>query len=145
MTKGDTHIKKYNKQKRIIFNNNLKIPNINEGEMIGQIISGLGSRRFLINIINDNYSINASALRSFSAGPTKEIIKVKDYVIVQTGISKNQYFINHKYSDAEVIKLYDLNYISKPTQSSIIDKDDIFDNQVDNNVEELSLDDIWDI
>ena len=110
MTKGDTHIKKYNKQKRIIFNNNLKIPNINDGEMIGQVISGLGSRRFLINIINDNYSINAAALRSFAAGPTKEIIRVQDYVIVQTGISKNQYFINHKYSDAEVIKLYDLNY-----------------------------------
>jgi len=146
MGKGDTHIKKHSKGgKRIFISNDLKIPNENEGEMIGVITGALGSCRFNVHIFNENIEVQASALRSFSAGPNKEIIKVKDYIVIQPGISKNQYFINHKYSEAEVQKLYDLNHIGKPKQSVTVDESDIFDYSEEPQGEELKLDDIWDI
>jgi hypothetical protein len=146
MPKGDTHVKKHSKGgKRIYVSNDLKIPNESEGEMIGVIIGTLGSCRFSVGVVNENIEVQASAPRSFSAGPNKEIIKVKDYVIIQPGISKNQYFINHKYSEAEVQKLYDLKHIGKPKQSVTVDESDIIDEPNEEQGEELQLDDIWDI
>ena len=146
MPKGDTHVKKHNKGgKRIFISNDLKIPKESEGEMIGVIIGTLGSCRFSVGVVNENIEVQASAQRSFSAGPNKEIIKVKDYVVIQPGISKNQYYINHKYSETEVQKLYDLKYIGKPKQSATVDESDIIDEQVEEEAEELELDNIWDI
>ena len=146
MPKGDTHSKKHNKSKIVNYNSNsLKIPNENEGENIGEVVATLGGCRFTIKLVNDNTEIQALASRSFSHGPRKEIIKTKDYVIIQPGISKNQYFINHKYTELEVQKLYDLNHIGKPKKSVTIDESDIVDNIVEESQEDFNIDDIWNI
>ena len=146
MPKGDTHSKKHNKSKLVVYNSNtLIVPNENEGEHIGEVVATLGSCRFTVKIVNGNTEIQALASRSFSHGPRKENIKVKDYVIVQPGISKNQFYINHKYTELEVQKLYDLNHIGKPKKSVTIDETDIVDNIVNETQEELNFDDIWDI
>lgn len=146
MPKGDTHTKKHNKgdKRRFNFNSNdLKIPNKEEGEMIGEIIGTLGSCRFTVKIIDENIEIQATALRSFQKGPRKEVINTKDYVVVQSGISKDQYFINHKYNALEVEKLYAYGIIGKPKKSIIIDQEDVV--EVEESYQELSLDEIWDI
>ena len=88
--------------------------------------------------------VNASAQRSFKAGPKKEIIKVNDYVVVQPGISTGQYFINHLYSENDIVKLYEIGHIGKPNISKTIDESDVVED-VEEQCGELSLDDIWDI
>ncbi len=146
MPKGDTHVKKHSKgANRNINSSDLKVPNENDGEIIGEIIGAYGSCRFNVKLVNDNIEVQATATRSFSHGPKKEIIKIKDYVVVQPGISKNQFFINHKYNDNEVKKLYDLGHIGKPTQSAVVDEADISNEPIVEESGELNLDDIWDI
>ena len=146
MPKGDTHVKKHNKgAKRIVISNDLKVPNENEGEMIGEIIGALGSCRFTVKVVNENIEVQALAPRSFSHGPNKEIIRIKDYVVIQPGISKNQFFINHKYTETEVQKLYDLKHIGKPKQSVTVDESDMFDEPVEEEQQDLTFDDVWDI
>ncbi len=148
MPKGDTHVKKHNKGKLISknVNNDLKIPNESEGERIGEITGTLGNCRFNVKLLNDDIEVQASASRSFSHGPNKEIIRMKDYVVIQPGISRNQYHINHKYADNEIQKLYDLNHIGKPKQSITVDKTDIFeDHKEEEHPQEITFDDVWDI
>jgi hypothetical protein len=146
MPKGDTHVKKHNKgdKRRFNFNSNdLKVPDKDQGEMIGEIIGTLGSCRFNVKIFDENIEVQATALRSFQKGPRKEVILTKDYVVVQPGISKGQYFINHKYNQTEVEKLYGYGIIGKPKKSTIVEQIDVI--EFEETVPELSLDDIWDI
>lgn len=146
MPKGDTHVKKHSKgANRTINSNDLKVPNESDGEIIGEIIGAYGSCRFNVQLVNDQVSVQAAATRSFSHGPKKEIIKIKDYVVVQPGISRGQYFIIHKYNENEVQKLYDLGHIGKPKQSAVVDETDITNEPVVEENTELNLDDIWDI
>ena len=143
MPKGDTHKKRHNKGISKI-SKDLKLPKAEDGERIGQVIKPFGSCRFGIKIIDDNLEVNASAQRSFKAGPKKEIIKVNDYVVVQPGISTGQYFINHLYSENDIVKLYEIGHIGKPNISKTIDESDVVED-VEEQCGELSLDDIWDI
>jgi hypothetical protein len=146
MPKGDTHIKKHNKDDKRKFNfnsNDLKIPDKDQGEMIGEIAGTLGSCRFNVKVVDENMEVQATALRSFQKGPRKEVISTKDYVIIQPGISKGQYFINHKYNQLEVEKLYSYGIIGKPKKSIVVEQIDVV--EIEEKVPELSLDDIWDI
>lgn len=148
MPKGDTHVKKHNKSKTVNRNINsidLKIPNNTEGEMIGEIIGAYGSCRFNVKLVNDNIEVQAMAPRSFSRGPNKETIRIKDYVVIQPGISRNQFYINHRYNEMEVKKLYDLNHIGKPKQSVTVDESDIFDEPQEEEQQDITFDDVWDI
>ena len=144
MPKGATHINKQELRKQKYFSTDVKIPNENEGEVIGEVIGTLGCARFSIKILEDSKEVQASAQRSFKSGPRKEYIKIKDYVIVQPGISKNQYFINHLYSQADIEKLYDRRIIGKPKTSTVVENEDVEDNtDKQEPVEELTVDDIW--
>jgi len=146
MPKGDTHVKKHNKTDKRRFNFNstdLKVPDKDQGEMIGEVTGTLGSCRFNVKVLDENIEIQATALRSFQKGPRKEVIATKDYVVVQSGISKDQYFINHKYNQVEVEKLYGYGIIGKPKKSTIVEQSDVV--EVEEEEPEVSLDQIWDI
>ena len=146
MPKGDTHVKKHNKVDKRRFNFNstdLKVPNKDQGEVIGEVIGTLGSCRFKVKVLDENIEVQATALRSFQKGPRKEVINTKDYVMIQPGISKEQYFINHKYNQTEVEKLYGYGIIGKPKKSNVVEKVDVV--EIKEVEPELSLDDIWNI
>jgi hypothetical protein len=146
MPKGDTHQKKHSKsdKKRFNFNStDLKVPDKNQGEMIGEITGTLGSCRFNVKVVDENIEVQASALRSFQKGPRKEVLNVKDYVVIQPGISKDQYFINHKYNSTEVEKLYGHGIIGKPQKSVVVEQVDVIEEEEP--VQKLTLDEIWDI
>ena len=77
MPKGDTHVKKHNKTDKRRFNFNstdLKIPDKDQGEMIGEITGTLGSCRFNVKALDENIEIQAMALRSFQKGPRKDCL-----------------------------------------------------------------------
>ena len=105
--KGATHTKKHQKKSnKITFKSELIVPNEEECEFVGRISKALGSCRFTIeNVNNTQDTCQAAALRSFKSGPTKEIINIGDYVLVQPGISKNQFFITHRYNENDKIEL----------------------------------------
>ena len=146
MPKGDTHVKKHPKTDKRRFNFNstdLKVPDKDQGEMICEVTGSLGSCRFKVKVVDENIEIQATALRSFQKGPRKEVIAIKDYVVVQSGISKDQYFINHKYNQVEVEKLYGYGIIGKPKKSTVVEQADVV--EVEEKEPEISLDEIWDI
>ena len=148
MPKGDTHVKKHNKTDKRRFNFNstdLKVPNKDQGEMIGEITGTLGSCRFNVKVIDESIEIQATALRSFQKGPRKEVIAAKDYVVVQPGVSKDQYFINHKYNQLEIDKLYGYGIIGKPKKSIVVDQADVEEQDEKEKEPELTNDEIWNI
>ena len=149
MPKGDTHVKKHDKRKFNYSSYDLVTPKENEGECIELVTWTFGSCRFKVKLINDDEEVQATATRSFQKGPRKEFIKIGDYVIIQPGISRDQYFINNKYSDDEVRKLNSLGLLNaKPKNSNIINDLDINDDESNNNNidnTDVSLIDINDI
>ena len=144
MGKGDTHVKKHDKRKLNFNSDEVKIPDESNGELIGEIIGTLGSARFSVKLIGENKEVQATALGSFQKGPRKQFINVKDYVLIQPGISKNQYLINHLYSKIDIEKMYERGIIGKPVKSTILDNSDIEPKEEKPN-EELNIEDIWDL
>lgn len=146
MSRGSTHLKKHNKKKNQIKNENICIyPNSEYNEQIGEITGILGFCIFRISLINDKTEIQAKLKNSFVSGKNKEHIHIHDYVLVQPGISKNQYFIVHKYTKTDE-KFLLLNGHIKKLNSCSIEKDDIMDHEDEvKEVEEVSLDVIGNI
>lgn len=140
--KGHTHQKRHSKKKEVI--NELIFINENEGEFYAQIAKPLGSGQFNV-LDNEGRELRASITRSFCKGPSKEFVNIGDYVKVQPGISKNQFFINHKYSKNDVDKLYSLGHIGKPKNDNTIEESDlVFDQETnEESTEQLTMDDIW--
>ena len=140
--KGSTHTKKHQQGKRITYTVELIVPDKEAGEFCGKVTTTLGLCRFNIMNLNTNETIQASAPRSFRAGKKKEIINVDDIVLVQPGISKNQYFITHLYSDDDIIEL------NRQCIIGHVKKDNIISTEAETVEEEafepMALEDIWD-
>jgi hypothetical protein len=149
MPKGDTHKKKHeqiNKRAALYNSKELKKPKDDEGEQIGIIVKPLGNCYFDVEIISDSNTVRAVALGTFQKGPRKEHLAINNYVIIQPGIEKGKYYINHKYTDDDIEKLHDLGYINKPTKSKVIDKlDFVEETDIIKEEKNITLDDIWDI
>jgi len=147
MPKGDTHKKKHvqiNKRAALYNSKELRKPKDEEGEQIGIIIKALGNCHFDVDLIKNNSVVRAVATGSFQKGPRKEIIGLNHYVIIQPGIEKDKFYINHKYTDDDIEKLHNLGYIDKPTKSKIIDKLDFEEIEIKEE-KNITHDDIWDI
>ena len=139
--KGATHTKKHQQGRKITYVVELIVPDKEAGEFCGKITAALGLCRFTIMNLNNNEVIQASAPRSFRAGKKKEIINVDDIVLVQPGISKNQYFITHLYSSADITELNRqciIGHIKKNNTISI--EPETVEEEVS---EPLALEDIW--
>lgn len=148
MSHGSTHLKKHNKKKNQIKHENICIyPNHEYNEKIGEITGTLGYCNFNIKLLNDDIEIQAKLKGDFISGKSKkkERVNIHDYVLVQPGISKNSYYIVHKYSKTDEKYLL-LNGHVKKINSCSIEKDDIMDDENEvKEVEEISLDVIGNI
>jgi hypothetical protein len=115
MGKGDTHIKKHTKAK--IFNNELQIANKSEGEFYAKVLSVLNGNRIKVKDMKGNEH-QASVRGSFFYKDKKENLNFTDadrneyWVLVQPGLSKNQYFLKHIYSNDDCKKLQDRGELS---------------------------------
>jgi len=143
MGKGDTHVKKHDKRKMNYYSDELVIPNDSQGEFIGEIIGTLGDSRFTVKKLDDTIEIQATALGSFRKGPRKQFINPKDYVVVQPGVSKNQFYINHLYSPLDINKLFERGFIGKPKKSTIVESVDEEEEEQAKEAD-LTMEDIWD-
>lgn len=150
MPKGDTHKKKHQKDnnKRIKFTSNeLRTPKEEEGEIIGLVINTLGVCNFRVKNFDNDEEVTATITGTFRKGPRKEPIYIGNYVLLQTGISKNQYFIVHKYQETDIDKLHSYGILKGKSKKSVVventDVDEILANTEDK--VEVTLDDVWDI
>jgi hypothetical protein len=142
--KGHTHQTRHNKNKGNHVQDELILAKDSEKEFYGKIIKIIGSGQFNV-IDNEGREVRANITRSFMKGPAKEFINMDDYVKVQPGISKNQFFINHKYNKNDIDKLYSLGLIGKPKNDTSIEASDlIFEAPAEEEgKQELTLEDIW--
>jgi hypothetical protein len=110
MGKGDTHTKKHTKSKFVKYE--LEIAKKEEGDFYAKVQGVLNGNR--INVINTNNEEFQVIIRgNFYFGKKKENLNFVDpdrneyWVLVQLGISKNQYFLKHIYNDSDCKKLQD--------------------------------------
>lgn len=142
--KGHTHQKRHNKKGGDNVQDELILAKNSEGEFYAKIIKIIGSGQFNV-IDNEGREFRANITRTFMKGPAKEFINMDDYVKVQPGISKNQYFINHKYTKNDIDKLYSLGLIGKPKNDTSIEASDLIFEAVaeEQGKQDLTLEDIW--
>ena len=140
--KGATHVKKHQQNKKVKYVIELVLANVSEQEFYGKVIATLGLCRFSIQNISNNETIQASAPRSFRASHKKEIINVGDTVLIQPGISKNQYFIIHLYNSNDILQLarQGLLEYNKKNNTIISSKPETIEEETS---EPLALEDIW--
>lgn len=119
--KGATHQKKHGKKQSTKFcaKFELVLPDKNEETELYVVDRAYGNGVFQVLKIDTNDSIKASITRSFKKGPTKEIISVGDTVLVQPGISTNQYFIIHRYSVSDIKELERLGIVTIKTKLAL--------------------------
>lgn len=110
MGKGDTHNKKHNKTKYVKYD--LELAKKDEGDFYAKVLGVLNGNRIKVkDIKGDEYQVIIRG--NFFYGAKKENINFLDadrndyWVLVQLGISKNQYFLKHIYNDANKQILYD--------------------------------------
>ena len=110
MVKGDTHKKKHNKTMYIKYE--LEIAKKNEGEFYAKVQCILNGNRIQVKDMNDNvYQVIIRGNMYF--GSKKENLRFLDpdrndyWVLIQLGVSKNQYLLKHIYNEADRKKLYD--------------------------------------
>jgi len=115
MGKGDTHKKKHSKNHFV--KNDLVIANKNEGEFYARVMSILNGNRLKVKD-NKGDEIQVGIRGNFFYGSKKENLNFPDmdrheyWVLVQPGISKNQYFLKHIYNDSDREKLQDRGELS---------------------------------
>ena len=123
MGKGDTHKKKHSKNHFV--KHDLVIANKNEGEFYARVMSILNGNRLKVKD-NKGDEIQVGIRGNFFYGSKKENLNFPDmdrheyWVLVQPGISKNQYFLKQHltffvmklrfYGDGDC---YDQNYYAK--------------------------------
>lgn len=144
--KGATHQKKHGKKQSTKFcaKYELVLPNENDGTELYVITRPLGNGRFMVSHMETSEIIQASITRSFKKGPTKEILGISDTVLIQSGISKDQYFIVHRYSKSDIEELRRLGLVKietnltlNPTQDDGLDFGDLHSLDADNDNENL--------
>jgi hypothetical protein len=127
MGKGDTHTKKHGQNTKSKFiKYELEIANKSEGEFYAKVLGMLGGNR--IKVIDlKGCEIQATVRGNFYFGGKKENLNFSDadkkeyYVLIQPGISKNQYFLKHIYNETDIKKLYDKGeLLASTTQTNVI-------------------------
>jgi len=110
MGKGDTHTKRHTKSRFVKYE--LEIAKKDEGEFYAKVVGVLnGNRIKVIDVNGIEYQVGIRG--NFYFGSKKENLNFTDierheyWVLIQSGISKNQYFLKHIYSDTDQIKLQD--------------------------------------
>jgi hypothetical protein len=115
MGKGDTHKKKHSKNHFV--KHDLVIANKNEGEFYARVMNILNGNRLKVKD-NKGDEIQVGIRGNFFYGSKKENLNFPDmdrheyWVLVQPGISKNQYFLKHIYNDSDREKLQDKGELS---------------------------------
>lgn len=139
MPKGDTHQKKYLKQKLIKYD--LELANRNDGEFYAKFMSSLGGNRIKAKDIHGNeYQIIIRG--SFYFGSKKENLNFPDadkndyWLLVQPGISHNQYFLKHIYTSSDCKKLIERGELGIDTNQN-----NVF--EINNDNTELDINDNW--
>jgi len=109
MPKVDTHSKKHVKNKNFV-KHDLIIANKDDGEFYAKVLGTLGGNR--IKVLNDKKEeIQVSIRGNFFYGPKKENLNFPNidrheyWVLIQPGITKNQYFLKHIYNDTDLNNL----------------------------------------
>jgi len=137
MPKVDTHSKKHVKNKNF-FKHELIIANKSEGEFYAKVLATLGGNR--IKVLNDRKEeIQVSIRGNFFYGPKKENLNFPNvdrheyWVLIQPGISENQYFLKHIYTDADLNSLKNRgelsnNIVENNVINTIIKQDETDDN-----------------
>ena len=110
MGKGDTHTKKHSKTKYV--KHDLELAKKDEGDFYAKVFGVLNGNRIKVkDIKGDEYQVIIRG--NFFYGAKKENTNFLDadrndyWVLVQLGISKDQYFLKHIYSDNHKQILYD--------------------------------------
>jgi len=110
MGKGDTHTKRHTKSRFVKYE--LEIAKKDEGEFYAKVVAVLNGNR--IKVIDSNGIEYQVGIRgNFYFGSKKENLNFADierheyWVLIQPGISRDQYFLKHIYSDSDQIKLQD--------------------------------------
>jgi hypothetical protein len=132
MGKGDTHTKKHNKFKFV--KHDLELAKKDEGDFYAKVIGVLNGNRIKVkDIKNNEYQIIIRG--NFFFGKKKENTNFIDpdrndyWVLIQLGVSKDQYFLKHIYSDTDKQILYDRGELTEvSTQNNILQ----INNQQDN-------------
>lgn len=113
MGKGDTHTKKHNKTKYVKhIKYDLELAKKDEGEFYAKVLGVLNGNRIRVKDIKGNEH-QVIIRGNFFYGAKKENINFLDadrndyWVLVQLGISKDQYFLKHIYNDSNKQILYD--------------------------------------
>jgi hypothetical protein len=115
MGKGDTHKKKYTKSNFVKYD--LIIAKKEEGEFYGRVLGILNGNRLRVKD-NKGDEIQVGIRGNFFYGSKKENLNFPDmetheyWILVQPGISKNQYFLKHIYNDTDKLKLQDKGELS---------------------------------
>jgi hypothetical protein len=110
MGKGDTHQKKHTKSRFVKYE--LELAKKSEGEFYGKVLGILNGNRIKIKDINGK-EFQIGIRGNFYYGAKKENLNFLDperneyWVLVQPGISRDQYFLKHIYNDEDKKKLYD--------------------------------------
>jgi len=133
MGKGDTHKKKHTKTKFIKYD--LELAKKDEGEFYAKVIRVLSGNRILVKNIKDE-ELQVIIRGNFFYGAKKENINFSDperndyWVLIQPGISVNQYLLKHIYNDNDKQILYDRGELSDvSTQNNVLQVNN--DNDVD--------------
>ena len=137
MVKGDTHKKKHVKNKFIKYE--FILAKKDEGEFYAKVLGILNGDRIKVKDTKDNeYQIIIRG--NFFYGSKKENLNFLDcdrndyWVLVQPGISPNQYFLKHIYSDDDKKKLYERNELTAvSTQNNILEINNEIDDDNDVN------------
>jgi len=123
MPKVDTHTKRHIKNRNVKYE--LIIANKDEGEFYAKVLGTLGSNR--IKVLNEKKEeLQISIRGNFYFGAKKENLTFSNcerheyWVLVQPGISKDQYFLKHIYNDN------DLNILKS--------RGELSDNVIENNI-----------
>jgi hypothetical protein len=115
MGKGDTHTKKHTKSKFVKYE--LEIAKKDEGDFYAKVHGVLNGNRINVKDINDE-EFQVIIRGNFYFGKKKENLNFVDpdrneyWVLIQLGISKNQYFLKHIYNDNDCKKLQDRGELS---------------------------------
>jgi hypothetical protein len=108
MGKGDTHTKKHSKNHFVKYD--LVIAKKEEGEFYAKVMGILNGNRLKVKD-NKGDEMQVGIRGNFFYGSKKENLNFPDlerheyWVLVQPGISKNQYFLKHIYNDSDREKL----------------------------------------
>jgi hypothetical protein len=139
MGKGDTHQTRAKKNKFV--KNDMVFANTDEGEFYAKVQGILNGNRIKVKDINGSeYQIIIRG--NFWYGPKKEKVTFPDadrheyWVLVQPGITANQYFLKHIYNDIDCQNLKDRGELSVTVTTTNIIQHGMEEDEIEDNGED---------